>query len=83
VALYHIQLPEGMLLTIEITDNPVHFSISFPGGMSVHFDHSAAGDRVDVDAGLKNDHDAATMINRVSSSPGGPVIVYSDPGGSM
>jgi hypothetical protein len=83
MALFHVHLPQDMMLTVEVTDNPVHFSISFPDGTTVHFDHSGTADPIDVDPALKYEHDTDKMTHTVSSPSSGQVIEYSDPGGSM
>ena len=58
---YHINLPQGLVLTVEIEDTPIKMHITFPQGKRVTFDYR--GDDGERRAHVK-EHSVRTPIDK-------------------
>ena len=79
---YHVQLPQGLLLEVELGGSPVDFHIRFPGGKKVTFQYRAGppvSACVHVEEGLFEERIAdRTRVCAWQTTEAG--IEYSDPG---
>src|SRR5713226_5802930 len=93
---YHVNLPQGLLLTVEIEDSPITMHITFPHGKRVTFNYEGNPSRkayTRVGSGTHIGRVAATHPRRNGTSPplqrvsalessAAQTIEYIDPEGS-
>jgi hypothetical protein len=91
MAEYKVSLPANLELSVEVTEHPIHFSIRFPNGGEVNFDHSPSESgpsvsRIDVDGLLKKEVQSSGRFRVGQKKADGsrdddPEIEYGPPGG--